>query len=830
MRVLAPLVLIVILAAACAGGGSVTLASQGRSVPQRPPDKAKLEPPAGRIVHGMGQWEEYNQRFLPALPVEIRPAAQLLFLSIGDTPRGWRPQGVAARLQALNRDGFVPVLDIGLRGNQPPKAELDKMADPLYGIDNEVASSTRFDSRIQDLARAIREFGRPVIVRIGGEFNGWWNGYHPYDYPKAFRKIVEMFRKAGVTNAAFCWCYEPAGPGDFDEKNAAGDSKWYPGDDIVDWFSIDWFNKEDFTGPHMGGRQGRELTAHGRTRKFLDMAVAQGKPVIIAESSPSRYDLSDPAQADAAWREWFEPYFQIISERTEIKWFHLISYDWSRASYFAATGWKNNDFTASPALLKRLIEELRKPRYLHTAEKEKLNGYAAMTLPSAPQAGQRPSRPTAAPPPRANRAARPEGPQAAVPAAARAELAKWDNPAAYLPPSGPGGTEWDAAYRSFIQTDESAAAKGFPTRAEAAAQIKADAAQSPENLRKHKGWVLFIKHYSQAYRPEEATADLRILYEELVAMGAGADAGKAALPFQGDPRLTIHRDVVYGRNHPQLQKLDAYLVKSPRPTPVVIEIHGGGWRRGRKSQFTYRGGLIESVLGAGISVISIDYRLTPGHPFPAQMEDVARAVQFVRSMAKGWNLDPGRIAALGGSAGAHLSAWISLHDDLARAGSPDPVERFSTRLAGFVAFAGPMDLTRVRPTELARQPLRGEDFAKAFTAAFACTPEQFERDEAIRGKIRDASPIFLVTPDDPPALVMGAAGQEMRAGRHPPAPEVINDPHSAWQVVLLADALDKAGVQVLCCIGPDVGKNPEADNAAVLSFLRGRLLPKEVAP
>ena len=65
------------------------------------------------------------------------------------------------------------------------------MADPLFGIDHEVASTSRFDERIEDLARIVKEFGKPVIVRIGGEFNGRWNGYHPYAYPKAFRKIVD---------------------------------------------------------------------------------------------------------------------------------------------------------------------------------------------------------------------------------------------------------------------------------------------------------------------------------------------------------------------------------------------------------------------------------------------------------------------------------------------------------------------------------------------------------------------------------------------------------------------------------------------------------------
>ena len=71
---------------------------------------------------------------------------------------------------------------------------------------------------------------------------------------------------------------------------------------------------------------------------------------------------------------------------------------------------------------------------------------------------------------------------------------------------------------------------------------------------------------------------------------------------------------------------------------------------------------------------------------------------------------------------------MALHDDLAKPDSADPIERFSSRLTCFAALAGPMDLTRVRPTELAKQPLRGRDFAHACTAAFGCTAEQFEQE------------------------------------------------------------------------------------------------------
>jgi hypothetical protein len=276
---------------------------------------------------------------------------------------------------------------------------------------------------------------------------------------------------------------------------------------------IDWFNREDFTGPLTGGRRGGKLTPHGRTRKFLDMAAAYHKPVMIAESGPARYDLSDPTEADAAWREWFEPYFQIIADHNEIKWFHLISFDWTRSSYYVQSGWKNNDFTASDTLMQRLIAELRKPQYLHAGDKALLKDYARFAATRPTSAGTDFTRPAQTPP------VRPVVTEAIRnPSDKRAELAKFDEPVAHLPIKGPGGTEWDAQYRSFIQSDRSAVAKGFPSHAEAAQQIRADAAKDSANLQKHKGWILFIKHYSQTYRLQEATEALHKLYQDLVEM------------------------------------------------------------------------------------------------------------------------------------------------------------------------------------------------------------------------------------------------------------------------------------------------------------------------
>src|SRR5262245_20206508 len=92
--------------------------------------------------------------------------------------------------------------------------------------------------------------------------------------------------------------------------------------------------------------------------------------------------------------------------------------------------------------------------------------------------------------------------------------------------------------------------------------------------------------------------------------------------------------------------LDVWKAKSEKPPPLVIFIHGGGFRNGDKSQVN--ADLLDRCLKAGISVAAINYRLSQHAPFPAPMHDSALAVQTLRHKAKEWNLDPKRFAATGG--------------------------------------------------------------------------------------------------------------------------------------------------------------------------------------
>ena len=159
-----------------------------------------------------------------------------------------------------------------------------------------------------------------------------------------------------------------------------------------------------------------------------------------------------------------------------------------------------------------------------------------------------------------------------------------------------------------------------------------------------------------------------------------AQTAKQDKPAQPRPAAIppTKSDVAYGP-HPR-NVLDFYKAESKDPTPLIIFIHGGGFVAGDKQGVPPP--ILRAALEAKISLASINYRFVDGRDviFPVPQQDGARAVQFLRSQAKEWNIDPQRVACCGGSAGAGISMWIAFHDEMADPRSSDPVLRQSTRI------------------------------------------------------------------------------------------------------------------------------------------------------
>jgi acetyl esterase/lipase len=194
--------------------------------------------------------------------------------------------------------------------------------------------------------------------------------------------------------------------------------------------------------------------------------------------------------------------------------------------------------------------------------------------------------------------------------------------------------------------------------------------------------------------------------------------------------------------------LDFWRAKSDRPTPVIIFIHGGGFRSGDRSGVG--AAFIRTCQAAGFSVASINYRLSNEAPFPAFMHDGARAVQFLRHKAAEWNIDPKRIAATGGSAGAGIALWLAFHDDLAKPDSEDPVARQSTRLVCAIGVNGQSSYDPRFFVEHGLAPAVEHPFIVPF---YGIPRAEFDTPKAHK-LFDEAAPITHVTKDDPPAMMI----------------------------------------------------------------------------
>ena len=214
--------------------------------------------------------------------------------------------------------------------------------------------------------------------------------------------------------------------------------------------------------------------------------------------------------------------------------------------------------------------------------------------------------------------------------------------------------------------------------------------------------------------------------------------GKVASPTQADGSYGPHERNV----------LDFGPAKSDGMTPVLVFFHGGSFKAGDKANVLTRP-VFEECLKAGISVVSANYRFSSDAPFPAQMHDGGRAVQFVRSKAKEWNLDPARIAVSGSSAGATLASWIALHDDLADPSSTDPVSRLSTRVTCASPHSGTAGLEPEYFKKQAGVTKLGAAIWQFFGAASQTELETPEK----RALMREASPLRHATPGDPPLFL-----------------------------------------------------------------------------
>jgi len=202
------------------------------------------------------------------------------------------------------------------------------------------------------------------------------------------------------------------------------------------------------------------------------------------------------------------------------------------------------------------------------------------------------------------------------------------------------------------------------------------------------------------------------------------------------------KDLEYKVTGEHSLKLDLYRLKAlDRPAPVLVFIHGGGWRSGKRSD--YLPYLIDFAK-AGYVTVTVSYRLQKQAKFPAAVQDVQCAIKWIRAHAREHFIDPNKIAVIGGSAGGHLALMTGYAaDDSAFAGECD-YDSVSSRVQAVVNLYGPADLT----TPYAQARREAIDFiGMPYPEASA--------------SYRNASPLFYITRDDPPTLIFHGTLDEL---------------------------------------------------------------------
>jgi len=215
------------------------------------------------------------------------------------------------------------------------------------------------------------------------------------------------------------------------------------------------------------------------------------------------------------------------------------------------------------------------------------------------------------------------------------------------------------------------------------------------------------------------------------------------------PDAQVQRDLPYRIDagaDPEKHRLDLFLPgpEVPRPWPVLLFVHGGGWRHGdrtlRVGGSDVYGNIGRFLAGNGVGAAIISYRLQPAVGWQAQVEDVARAVAWLSVHVANLGGDPQRIFLAGHSAGAQLVARVSLDPEpLAALGLPEG------SVCGLIPVSGAgFDLADPETYELG--------------ASRAYYAKRFRNEASEADWAREASPVANMGPQLPASLILYADG------------------------------------------------------------------------
>jgi acetyl esterase/lipase len=219
----------------------------------------------------------------------------------------------------------------------------------------------------------------------------------------------------------------------------------------------------------------------------------------------------------------------------------------------------------------------------------------------------------------------------------------------------------------------------------------------------------------------------------------------AAQPASKQAAPTIERNVVYGMVSGAALLLDVHRPPGKGNGLGVIFISGSGWQASTeygaaplKDQQVGQWGA--PLLAVGYTVFALNHRAAPQFHYPAAIEDVQRAIRFVRFHSKDYGIDPAHLGGVGGSSGGHLIGLAAMLASVGDPSDPDPVNRESAALQAVVLRAPLLDLRTIDTVE-------GIAYVTSFMEA---PPSQASAARAYA----EASPVTHVSDRSPPTLLI----------------------------------------------------------------------------
>jgi acetyl esterase/lipase len=171
--------------------------------------------------------------------------------------------------------------------------------------------------------------------------------------------------------------------------------------------------------------------------------------------------------------------------------------------------------------------------------------------------------------------------------------------------------------------------------------------------------------------------------------------------------MNIDKNIVFGMYSGLALLMDVHHPAQSNGYALIV-VPGSGWTSRQTYDATPLTALVSSVrffvpklLDAGYTLFVVNHRNGPRFQYPAAVEDVQRAVRFIRHNAGAYGVNPDRIGAVGYSSGAYLAALLGVLNTTEDTEDPDPVNRVSARVQCVVAAATPADLTHYRTPEWA---------------------------------------------------------------------------------------------------------------------------------